>query len=261
MMNIRVQGDVSRICFSELRSLTRCATAHSSHASMHINVRSEDVMAWSIFTISGSRGPRPPMTILCSSKARVISSGTLSIPPTTCLTKEPRILATDCSFRAAKSRQKHVTAVFCPLVWSPNLSTTSELTLRPLALTPFLLFFVNNSGYLINVLPTPGPPQQNKTPLSPSVSPLLLFQLLNSSVCKSHSPTLSTRRSWMSRWRSLGSRGDSQVSSGDRSSAIVQLFHTLLKEFVVLKELLLSRVECWDIFRSLLLAPLQMRSY
>ena len=98
MMNIRVRGDFSRICGSELRSLTRSAAAHGG-------LRSEDVMVCSIFTLSKSCGSHTPMAICGSVEVRVISSGTFSIPPTTCLSKKPRMLASaDCSFRGAKSR-------------------------------------------------------------------------------------------------------------------------------------------------------------
>ena len=57
----------------------------------------------------------------------------------------------------------------------------------------------------------------------------------------------------MSQCRKLGSKGDNQVRSCDRSSEKVQLFHTLLlKEFVVLRQLLLSLMVYCDILCSLL---------
>ena len=65
VMNILVLRDFSRICFSESRILTRWTAAHSSKASIHTNVRYEDVMVCSIFTISRSCGPRPPMAFFC----------------------------------------------------------------------------------------------------------------------------------------------------------------------------------------------------
>ena len=62
----------------------------------------------------------------------------------------------------------------------------------------------------------------------------------------------------MSQCRKLGSSGDNQVSRCDRSSAKVQLFHTLLlKEFVVLRQLLLSLMVYCDIFCSLLFVLLK----
>jgi len=88
----------------ELRSLTRSSAAYSPKPPMYTNVRSEGSVACSIFTISGSRGAHPPIAVFCSCKARVISFRTFSILPSTCLCKEPRVLATDCSISAAKSR-------------------------------------------------------------------------------------------------------------------------------------------------------------
>ena len=66
MMAIRIQGDLSRICWSELWRLARCAAEHSSRASMHTNVHSEDVMACSIFTVAGNRGSGQTRTFFCS---------------------------------------------------------------------------------------------------------------------------------------------------------------------------------------------------
>jgi len=77
---------------------------------MHINVGCMDTMAYSIFTISGSRSALPPVALLCSLMARDISPGTRSIPITTYFNKEPSALVADCSFRAAKSKQKQLTA-------------------------------------------------------------------------------------------------------------------------------------------------------
>ena len=104
VINTRVCGDFLRICFSESRSLVRWTATHLSRASIHIYRCSEDVMACSIFTISGSCGPGPRLPISSCRKARDISSGNIFIPPMTCFNKEPRILVADCSFRVAKSK-------------------------------------------------------------------------------------------------------------------------------------------------------------
>ena len=51
-----------RIRFSGLRSLAQCSNAHSSRASIQVNVRLLEVVVHSIFTISGSCGASPPMS-------------------------------------------------------------------------------------------------------------------------------------------------------------------------------------------------------
>jgi len=53
----------------------------------------------------------------------------------------------------------------------------------------------------------------------------------------------------MSWCRVCGSRGDSQAKISESSSAIVQFFHTLLKESLILKESILPLIWCSDIFR------------
>ena len=95
VMNIRAPGDLSRIWFSEPLILSQYTAAHSSRASMHTNMRCEDVMSCSIFTISVSYGPRPPMAFFCSWKPRDISSGIVSIPLTICSSKEPSMAVAD----------------------------------------------------------------------------------------------------------------------------------------------------------------------
>jgi len=67
-------------------------------------------------------------------------------------------------------------------------------------------------------------------------SPLPVRRPINSSVCKSHSSTFSTRRSQVSWCRGWGPSGDIPVMIWGQSSAMVQLFHTLT---TVLKELIL----------------------
>ena len=59
--NIRVSGESWRIWLSELRSLTRCSGTYSSRASMYMNMGSLEEVIGSIFTLSESRDPRPPM--------------------------------------------------------------------------------------------------------------------------------------------------------------------------------------------------------
>ena len=132
------------------------------------------------------------------------------------------------------------------------MSITNELTSRLVSICPFLPFFNVGPCYLINVLPTPRCPWQNNTELSDSPRSLVSDQRLNSSVCKSHSPASSARRSWISWCRNRGSSGDSQVKIWDRSSAIVQLFPRLTTVFKELTLLLKS----WDIFYSSLLGVL-----
>ena len=66
--NIRVPGESRRIWFSELRSLARCSSAHSStnlstsRASIHMNAGSPEKAVRSIFTIFESRSLGAPMT-------------------------------------------------------------------------------------------------------------------------------------------------------------------------------------------------------
>ena len=127
----------------------------------------------------------------------------------------------------------------CPLVRSQSLSTTRELSLLVVSMGS-LHSQENYLRYLINVFPTPRSPQQNRTLLSLSLSLPSPDHLLNSSVCMSHSPILLTRPSRISRCRKLGSRGDNQIRSWDQSFATVRWFHTLLGEFIVLEQLLLS---------------------
>ena len=102
--NIRIPGARSRTSFSESRSLNRSTPAHSSRASMHINVGRADAIAFSIVTRLASWGLRPPIVLFCCWKALAIPSGIFSIPVTICFTKEPSVLVADCSFRAAKSK-------------------------------------------------------------------------------------------------------------------------------------------------------------
>ena len=102
--NIRTPGDFSVIFFNYSKSRNRCTAVHSSGASMTINVGMVDVMSCRIITISLSCGLRPQRAFFCSFEARHISSGTLSIPPTTCFSMGPSILVEGCSFRAAKSK-------------------------------------------------------------------------------------------------------------------------------------------------------------
>ena len=102
--NTRAPGDLSRISFIESKSRNRWTAVHSSRASMTINVRREDVIIWSIFTISPSCGLRPLTASFCYRKTRHISSAILPVPLTICLSKELSILIAVCSFRAAKSK-------------------------------------------------------------------------------------------------------------------------------------------------------------
>ena len=102
-------------------------------------------------------------------------------------------------------------------------------------LTIFLPSLEAHPYWQIYGLQTPGSPFQNKNS-SDLLVPLLLHQLLNSSVCKSNFPTFSTRRPQMPWCRSLGSRGDNQVKTRGRPSATAQLLRTSM---AVSKELIL----------------------
>ena len=89
-------------------------------------------------------------------------------------------------------------------------------------------------SYLMKVLPTPGPPWQNKAESSgfPPRVPLNHFRY--SSVWKSQSPTRSTRWALISWCRVQGSSGDNQARISALSLVLPNLFalRTLLNEIV-----------------------------
>jgi len=82
--NIRVLGDLCRICFSESSSFARYSAMHSSSASMHMKVGREDAISCKISTISPSPSLRPPMTFFWARKAWTILTGISASPPATC---------------------------------------------------------------------------------------------------------------------------------------------------------------------------------
>ena len=79
-MNIRVPGDFSKICWSELRNWTRYTAMGLSRASIYTNVLNEGMMTCSIFTISGNRDLCPPIAFPSSRKARGIFLRNFSSP-------------------------------------------------------------------------------------------------------------------------------------------------------------------------------------
>ena len=110
-------------------------------------------------------------------------------------------------------------------------------------------------SYVMQVLPTPGSPQQNKAELSDSLPRMPSTQFRYSSVRKSQSPTYSTRWALISRCRIQGSSGDSHARISALSSALPELptldtwlnemlvfLTVLLNELVLLKELVLKEL-------------------
>jgi len=131
------------------------------------------------------------------------------------------------------------------LARSHKLSITNELIPRLISTRPFAPLPRGSSCYLINVLPTPGSSQENKTALSDPLPPPPMYQVLNSSVCRTYFPTPSTQRSRISWCHRLGSSGDNQASILDRSSATVKLFNTLIVFEVLLLLLKYCNIVCF----------------
>jgi len=157
MMNIPVCGDDSRICWSELRSLIRFATAHLSEASMHINVRSEDVIVCSIFTISGSCGPRLVLANFFALLKPVL------FPPEPFPFRRRPVSARSPEYwpQTAPFSLQSLGRSMYPLyfaLWTDR--TTYPLPVNwhgsLLALNHFLFSSEDNFRYLINVFPTSG---------------------------------------------------------------------------------------------------------
>ena len=127
MRNTRAPGDTRIISRSDSISSRRFLGVHSSNASMQINSRGRDVMAFfSISTMSGSRGPRPPNSFLASWKAFRVCSGILPLL-VSCLRIAPSIFVVDCSRWARKSQYNPTTATSLPSALSHKLSITREL--------------------------------------------------------------------------------------------------------------------------------------
>ena len=127
MRNSRAPRDTRIISRSGSTSPRRFLGVHSSSASMHINSRGRDVMAFfSISTMSGSRGPRSPNSFLASWKAFRVCSGVLPLL-VSCLKIAPSILVVDCSRWARKSQYNPTAATSFPSAWSHKLSITRGL--------------------------------------------------------------------------------------------------------------------------------------
>ena len=102
--NIRVLGDLCRICCNDSSSFPRYSATHSSSASKHMKVGREDTISCNIPKISPSSSLRPPVVFFWSRKASTIFAGMFSSPRTSCFRRELRIVVGDCSFWAAKSK-------------------------------------------------------------------------------------------------------------------------------------------------------------
>jgi len=102
--NIRVFGDLCKICCSDSSSFARYSATHSSSASMHIKVGREDEASCNISTTWPSPSLCPPVVSFRSRKASMIFAGIFSSPPTTCFRRELRTVVGDCSFWTAKSK-------------------------------------------------------------------------------------------------------------------------------------------------------------
>jgi len=104
VINMRAFGDPCRIWPNDSRTTIRCSGTHSSSASTHMNVRLVAAIVWNIFKIPETCRPLPPITFFSFRKSRSITAGISPSLLTICLSREPRILTGDCSFRAAKSK-------------------------------------------------------------------------------------------------------------------------------------------------------------
>ena len=102
--NIRVLGDLCRICCSDSSSFPRYSATHSSRASKHMKVDREHAISCNISTTWLSSSLRPPVVFLSFRNASTIFGGIFSRPLTSCFKRALRTVVGDCSFWEAKSK-------------------------------------------------------------------------------------------------------------------------------------------------------------
>jgi len=128
VMNRRTFGHPSIMCCKDFQRSGRCFAGNSSNASIQINPRrsdNRDLMR--IAQISGSWCARPSTSLFALSKAFFISPGIGSTPATSCLRRDAKRLAADCSLCAWKSQYTQATTTLSLSDTAHSLSITREL--------------------------------------------------------------------------------------------------------------------------------------